>query len=415
MNNRAGGEGSAAFDQRSHATTRPALHGLLAALISTFAGCGRTSAEPTPASDGSGSDASANITGTAPSASAMFGGEGGPVDAAPTPAQGDEGGAIANAATTDGPCAVGVRCDTSCTDTNSDPGNCGACDRACGDGSVCSDGLCQATCGAGFTSCSGACVDLTSSPSHCGACGASCGTGLSCQNGQCLCPGITCRGQCVDQTTDPHNCGGCGYGCAFIFTDDAGLLPQGIFDAGYGAARQFCSDGICENYCPLGTILCGRSCVHTVHDNNNCGQCGVVCNGGATCNSGTCVCTDATHTYCNGVCVDTQASAADCGDCGVSCPAGVPCMQGACAIACPSGQIACGSSCFDPSNTKEHCGLCNQVCGGDLVCVNAECVCPSGTTDCGGSCFDLAQDSHNCGSCGSACPPKQTCVTGRCQ
>jgi len=390
--------------------------GWLAALVGALAGCGGTSGELAPSSDASNADEGPTYFPGNPPATIGMGGP-------PPSAQGDNGGVIADADTTDvadgdttdGPCAVGERCDTSCTDVNGDPANCGACGRACGDGSVCSDGLCQAACGAGLTSCSGACVDLTTNASHCGACGAPCETGWSCQNGQCVCPGMTCQGRCVDLKSDPENCGGCGYGCAFVLT---GGGPPGFTDADFSEIQQFCNDGTCQNYCSLGRNVCGRSCVLTGQDSNNCGQCGVVCHGGATCQSGTCVCADATWTYCDGVCVDTQASAAHCGACGVSCPPGVACEQGACAITCAAGaagQIACGSSCFDPSTTKEHCGLCNQVCGGDLVCANGACVCPVGTTACGGTCIDLTQDRHNCGSCGNACSASQTCVMGSCQ
>ena len=387
---------------------RVALPFCLAALIAALAGCGGTSGELAPSPDASTTDAGSTfVVGGTPPATLGMGG-------LPTPSQDEEGGAIADAGSTDGPCTVGARCDTSCTDVNGDPANCGACGRACGDGSVCSDGLCQAVCGAGLTSCSGACVDLTTNTSHCGACGAACGAGWSCQSGQCVCPGVTCQGRCVDPTSDPENCGECGNGCAFVLSS-SGSLPPGFMDAYFAEIQQFCNDGMCQNYCSLGKNVCGRSCVFTGHDNNNCGQCGVVCHGGATCQSGTCVCADPARTYCDGVCVDTQASAAHCGACGVSCPPGVPCEQGSCAITCPAGQIACGSACFDPSTTKEHCGFCNQVCGGDLVCANGACVCPVGTTDCGGSCVDLTQDRRHCGSCGNVCSASQTCMTGSCQ
>jgi hypothetical protein len=231
---------------------------LAALLVGALAGCGATSGESAPSSDASSADASPTFFPGSPPATIGMGGP-------PPSAQGDNGGAIADADTADGPCAVGERCNTSCSDVNGDPANCGACDRACGDGSVCSDGLCQAACGAGLTSCSGACVDLTTSTSNCGACGAPCDAGWSCQNGQCVCPGMTCQGRCVDPTSDPENCGG--YGCAFVLTG-AGSLPPGFMDAYFAEIQQFCNDGMCQNYCSLGKNVCGRSCVFTGHDSN---------------------------------------------------------------------------------------------------------------------------------------------------
>lgn len=303
-----------------------------------------------------------------------------------------EGAEDAREALGDGGCAHGVACGGTCTDTNSDPNNCGVCSRTCAAGQVCSDGLCQSSCRTGLTACGRACADLTSSNANCGQCGTSCGLGFRCSKGTCACPGTVCQGRCTDITEDPQNCGGCGYGCP---TGPSVIEGDNEFAAEPVLAR-FCNLGLCENYCSAGTNLCDLSCVLTESDNNNCGRCGVECPGGSSCQHGACACANSAETVCDGFCVDTQSSSAHCGACDSPCPVGVACVQGACAITCPVGEIACGSSCVDPLTTKEHCGLCNEVCGGNLVCANGQCACPMGLTPCAGSCVELAD--------GGVCP-----------
>jgi hypothetical protein len=66
-------------------------------------------------------------------------------------------------------------------------------------------------------------------------------------------------------------------------------------------------------------------------------------------------------------------------------------------------------------NNKENCGLCSEVCGTNLVCVNGACACPTGTVNCAGTCSDLSTDGANCGTCGTTCAAGQGCVSGKCQ
>jgi hypothetical protein len=298
----------------------------------------------------------------------------------------------ARATLVDGGCIRGTVCGSDCADTNSDPNNCGACSRTCSAGQVCSNGLCQASCGPGLVGCGGACVDFNTNSADCGKCGAACGEGFRCTGGTCTCPGSVCHSQCTDITEDPANCGGCGYGCPSgspppIVGDEEALAVMPV--------ARYCNLGLCSLYCSLGTNLCGLSCVHTEVDDNNCGRCGVVCPGGSTCQQGACVCANGAETVCDGLCVDTQTSSAHCGGCDAPCPEGVACMQGTCAVACPDDTTACGNSCVDLMTTKEHCGLCNQVCEGNLVCTGGHCTCPPGWMQCGGSCVELA-DGGGC-------------------
>src|SRR5262249_6254561 len=118
-----------------------------------------------------------------------------------------------------------------CTDLNSSITNCGVCGRWC-EGGPCTNGAC--TCwGNGMTPCPlppaavalgpGAglanlvlqCTDTGSDPHNCGACGFVCATG-ACANGICvpcapplmICPAIG-GPLCTDPKTDSANCGVC--------------------------------------------------------------------------------------------------------------------------------------------------------------------------------------------------------------
>ncbi|MEI7703751.1 MAG: hypothetical protein WCK73_04045 [Deltaproteobacteria bacterium] len=93
-------------------------------------------------------------------------------------------------------CPSGAK--TVCTDTSSDPSNCGICGNVCPAGQTCSAGTCQQTCATGLTLCSGACVDVKTDPANCGSCGHACGTGQNCSAGTCQsqCTTLTCNGAC---------------------------------------------------------------------------------------------------------------------------------------------------------------------------------------------------------------------------
>ncbi len=65
-------------------------------------------------------------------------------------------------------------------------------------------------------SCRGFCTDTTSDPFNCGECFATCALSTICQGGQCVCPGATvlCGSVCRDLYADDANCGACGAACA---------------------------------------------------------------------------------------------------------------------------------------------------------------------------------------------------------
>lgn len=75
---------------------------------------------------------------------------------------------------------------TACIDLTNDANHCGACDKSCATGQVCTEGACVG-CPEGESACGTDCVDLTSDMNHCGACGEVCSTGESCVAGMCVC------------------------------------------------------------------------------------------------------------------------------------------------------------------------------------------------------------------------------------
>src|SRR5262249_49424187 len=76
---------------------------------------------------------------------------------------------------------------------------------------------------------------------------------------------------------------------------------------------------------------------------------------------------------------------------------------------CPSGQTACGQTCFDLDSSAQHCGACGTSCGAGQSCTNGSCVCATGFTLCGSTCVATATDHDHCGSCTNMCGSTQVC------
>lgn len=80
---------------------------------------------------------------------------------------------------------------------------------------------------------------------------------------------------------------------------------------------------------------------------------------------------NANEALCNGVCTSIVDNDANCGDCGVVCDGGRVCMGNACA--CEVGDF-CGGSCVDTTMNSAHCGDCNSPCAGGTACMGGSCV-----------------------------------------
>lgn len=110
-----------------------------------------------------------------------------------------------------------MSCAGICVDTKLDPNNCGACDRPCAEGFLCSVGACGTECLGGTTQCDDRCVDAMIDPNNCGGCGVVCAVNEVCKLGNCAvsCGDslIVCNGSCVDIGTNAEHCGGCAQPC----------------------------------------------------------------------------------------------------------------------------------------------------------------------------------------------------------
>lgn len=138
-------------------------------------------------------------------------------------------------------------CSGACTNTQTDPRNCGSCGKVCdiAKGETCQKGTCGPPCTGGTTRCGTVCLDVQSDRANCGDCGKKCAQGEACTQGKC---GLVCAGGltvcpraaapvadggapmdaapapeagptnlsanvCTDMQADPANCGMCGNVC----------------------------------------------------------------------------------------------------------------------------------------------------------------------------------------------------------
>jgi hypothetical protein len=205
-----------------------------------------------------------------------------------------------------------------------------------------------------------------------------CGPGLICQDGTCVidCPaaGTACDdgNACTfnDVEDGACNCIGVPVDC-----DDGDPCTMDICDPQLGCLHIpiCCEDGVMNGQetdvdcggpdCPPCTE--GQGC----DVNSDCGP-GLVCQGGTCvpdCPSG--------QTNCGGSCVDLQTDVQNCGDCGVQCPVGATCEAGVCI--CPPAGTVCDDG--DPCTI-------NDVWDGACACVGTPLDCQPGESCYNGGC-----------------------------
>ncbi|MGA2687634.1 MAG: DNRLRE domain-containing protein [Candidatus Korobacteraceae bacterium] len=230
---------------------------------------------------------------------------------------------------------LGTQCTGVYTLLTGDPANCGNCANGCPSNQTCLSGACgpPGGCGSGQTLCSGQCVSLQNNLNDCGACGVVCQQypnsspvcssgvcSLVCQAGYGNCDGILSNGCEANLQIDPNNCGGCGVACQ---------------------SGQICVAGVCQMSCSPGQILCpGNICVNPQTDPNNCGGCGDVCPSGPQsyplCTNGQCILVcQSGYGNCdnnpnNGCETNLMTDHNNCGACGIHCNGLQICQGGQC-------------------------------------------------------------------------------------
>ena len=194
-----------------------------------------------------------------------------------------------------------------CRDLSENDANCGACGNRCDPNPVvrntyqgCTGGTCGWTrCINEWGNCDGdpdnGCEEHLNTNDNCNSCGNACAPGqecrylsvgftppvlaCTCSAGETFCPVSTLNGiplgQCHDLSSSKIAYGACGHSCA---------------------SGEVCDFGVCRLECATGTADCNGSridqCeVNTNADPNNCGGCGIKCDGvaGQACVGGRCV------------------------------------------------------------------------------------------------------------------------------
>jgi hypothetical protein len=139
------------------------------------------------------------------------------------------------------------------------------------------------------TKCGGACTNTDTDPKNCGACAVACSlanatagcaggtcTVASCSSGYGNCDGVASNGCETNTSSDVSNCGSCGTSCS-VANGTAGCSSGSCTVASCSTNWGNC-DGTVSNGCEADLL----------NSNSNCGSCGNSCSGGQTCKSGTC-------------------------------------------------------------------------------------------------------------------------------
>ena len=289
--------------------------------------------------------------------------------------------------------------------TNTHPGDSTGNDPVVIDKEVigCNPSNCSATC------CGDVCRDTTSNVKHCGTCGNACSDDEICSDGKCVPDPYLeknavcfanekkCNDVCTDIYNNDENCGDCGIVCL---------------------EGTYCKNGKCEQDCGR-KVNCNGTCSDLLTDGNNCGACGNTCAENEFCTNAACsaTCDDANQVVCNHACVDLTSDVANCGACGNACGAEETCIDGTCTATCPiADQLICNQVCVNYLSSNEHCGACDVACAGNAFCSNGVCVetCEGEKAVCNHLCVDLASNHDNCGECAHVCAAAEICSDGKC-
>jgi hypothetical protein len=279
-------------------------------------------------------------------------------------------------------------CGAACSDTATDPRNCGMCGKACQPSEYCSRGMCVASCSQGETKCGQSCVNLATDRTNCGVCGKICAGAEACVNGNCQCvsPNKVCDSVCQSLINNRSNCGMCGNRCAgeLVCRTDHCDCPSG---------RQKCPNNPLKcvtnanDCCPTGQVWCTDRCTTLRTDSNNCGMCGHVCPGAKKCSNSQCSCPTTQPHECagdiclpSGQCCTNETKCAD-NSCvpSTGCCSGMRrCSNGTCiASGCCLDELTCGLKCLVKNGRNccmtEDCPMdTGQVCN----TTTNRCVCP---------------------------------------
>jgi hypothetical protein len=190
-----------------------------------------------------------------------------------------------------------------------------------------------------------------------------------CYNGECLiCDSNTLNCNlnshdgCEISNTDTKHCGHCNNNCQEYTSKTGNCIAENN--------AIWCED------CPELHANCDldptNGCESSIlHDNDNCGECGIKCQNGQTCQTGVCLCPH-NGASCNDVCTFLYADPLNCGTCGNVCENSLICIDNQCG--CPPGLNLCEDSCVDFSVSNDnHCGFCGNACDADKKCIDFSC------------------------------------------
>jgi hypothetical protein len=283
--------------------------------------------------------------------------------------------------------APNTACGTVCTNTQTDPNNCGTCGNNC-NGGTCVAGKCDCSSAPGLSPCGATCVNLQTDANNCGSCGNECLPGVGCNGGKCYCPGPqtwgniqnTCvAGQTLRQiSADLNNVpsGWSGVDTCYCTLGPAGTPAAGTTPylctqqhilgiAGSVTGHWNITDATCCT--SQGLSVCGTNCVNLSSDPQNCRACGKQCSATQICQNGMCVACPAGTGNCNnanlccsplGCCTASNGTfCCDPGLCAVD-PSGVP-------MCCSVGGYNAGTCCDNCVCTPNQCsqGSTDPCCG----------------------------------------------------